>query len=321
VLKMQGQSNLVVADVTNAASPKTICSLTGNPPGGSFSPELVSQSLISWYSSQNGQSVIAVLDLSANSSFVVARWSGGALMDGLHAWSPDRGYLVYVTSDANAVNLHLLSQGGDQVVADYGAVPGRGVDPSQDDDYLSFSPDGAYFAFVQTFTGSGDRLQVRRTRDGGVAYTLPTGTMASWGSTGSHLYFRQPGSGVVLVWNSTGGVQQALSQHLSWIRPRADAGDDNLAFTVRDSSDKPHVWVYGHGGRSGGELSNIRSGPVWLNTTTFFYVEESQCTTACGLGPAWQPDGKTFTYDIGAQSETVSKIAAVDSSWPSPGQV
>jgi hypothetical protein len=252
---------------------------------------------------------------------VAATWSGGGFMDGLHAWSPDRGFLAYVASDSSSVTLHQLSGGGDRVVATLGPVPGRGFNPSEDDSYLAFSPDGAYFALVQTFTSSGDQLQVRRTTDGSLAFSLSRGTMATWGSAGSRLYYRMPSSSVVQVWDSTAGVSQAFGQQVSWIRPRADAGDDNLAFTVRDSSGAPHVWVYGHNGHSGGPLPNVRSSPAWLNSTTFFYVEEAPCSPSCGIGPAWQPTNNRFTYDIAQQAETASKISQVYGAWPRPGQI
>jgi len=321
VLKLQGAANPVLADVSNAKSPRTLCGITG----GSFQPLLVTQTMISWYATQGsptaaGTSVIAVLDLFNGSSTVAATWSGGGIMDGLHAWSPDRGFLAYIASNSSGVELHLLSGGGDRVVATLGAVPGRGPDPTQDDSLLAFSPDGAYFALVQTFTSSGDQLQVRRTIDGSLAFSLSKGTMATWGTTGSKLYYRMPNAGLVQVWDSKAGVSQAIPQQLSWIRPRADAGDDNLAFTVRDAAGTPHVWLYGHAGRSGGQLPNVRSSPAWLNSTEFFYVEEAVCSTSCGVGPAWQPDSKTFTYDIAQQAETASRISQVYSAWPRPGQ-
>lgn len=322
VLQLQGAPNPVLADVTNAKAPKTLCGISG----GSFSPDLVTQTMISWYASQgnpgtSGTSVLAVLDLFNGTSAVVATWSGGGFMDGLHAWSPDRGFLAYVASDPNAVALHLLSGGGDRVVASLGPVPGRGFNPNEDDAYLGFSPDGAYFALVQTFASSGDELQVRRTIDGTLAFSLARGTMATWGSTGSRLYYRMPSSSAVQVWDSAAGVSQAFGQQLAWIQPRADAGDDNLAFTVRDGSGTPHVWLYGHTGRSGGQLPNVRSSPAWLNSTTFFYVEEAPCSPNCGIGPPWTPDGKTFTYDISAQAETASRITSVYGAWPRLGQV
>jgi len=321
VLQLQGAPNPVLADVSNAKAPRTLCGISG----GSFQAQLVTQTMISWYATQGsptapGTSVVAVLDLFTGTSTVAASWSGGSFMDGLHAWSPDRGFLAYVASDASGVNLHLLSGGGDRVVAQLGAVPGRGFNPNEDDSYLAFSPDGAYFALVQTFTSSGDQLQVRRTIDGSLAFSLARGTMATWGSTGSRLYYRMPSSAAVQSWDSAAGVSQAFGQPIAWIRPRADAGDDNLAFTVRDSNGAPHTWVYGHGGRSGSALPNVRSSPAWLNSTTFFYVEEAACSPNCGIGPAWQPDGKTFTYDIAAQAETSSRISAVYGAWPRPGQ-
>jgi hypothetical protein len=144
--------------------------------------------------------------------------------------------------------------------------------------------------------------------------------MATWGSAGSRLYYRLPNSGLVQSWDPSAGVSQALTGQ-TWIRPRTAAGDDNIAFTVRDSAGKPSVWLYGHSGRSGGQLPGIRSSPVWLSSNAFFYVEEAACSPNCGIGPAWQPDGKSFTVDTAQNAETVSKIAQVYSSWPRPGQV
>jgi hypothetical protein len=263
--------------------------------------------------------MVVVLDLFTGTSTIAASWVGGGFMDGLQAWSPDHSFLVYLTSDASAVNLHVFSGGGDRVVATFGAVPGRGINPNEDDAYLGFSADGAYFALVQTFTGPG-MLQIRRTTDGGLVYSQATGTMATWASTGSRLYFRKPASSVVDLWDPTAGVSQAFGQAAAWIKPRADAGDDFLAFTVRDPAGMPHVWTYGHSGRAGGTLPNVRSSPVWLNASAFFYVEEAACGSACGIGPAWQPNGHTFTYDISLQAETASRISQVYGTWPRPGQ-
>ena len=321
VLKLQGAANPVLADVTNARAPRTLCGISG----GSFQPQLVTQRMISWYASQGtptnaGTSVIAVLDMFNGVSTIAATWSGGSFMDGLHAWSPDRGFLAYVASDQNGVALHLLSGGGDRVVSTMGAVPARGLDPNQDDAYLAFSPDGAYFALVETVTSSGDQLQVRRTIDGSLAFSLAKGTMATWGSTSSKLYYRLPNSTNVQVWDSQTGVSQAIAK-TTWIRPRAAAGDDDIAFTVRDSAGTPHVWLYGHGGRSGGQLPNVRSSPAWVNPNELFYVEEAVCSTNCGIGPAWQPNGKTFVFDLAQQTETASKISQVYSAWPRPGQI
>lgn len=323
LITLKGSSHLLLADVTDPLHPRPICTITG-----SWTPQLVSQQMVSWSATQGspgspGPSVIGTLDLFTGTSALAASWTGGGAMDGLHSWSPDQSStLVYVTSDATAVTVHLLSGGGDRVLSTYGAVPGRGFNPNEDDAFIGFSPDGAYFAFEQTLTGSGDHLVVW-SRSGAV-FSQANATMATWGSTGSKLYFRQPNAAVVYVWDSTGLVgnrSQAFGQQLAWIRPRADAGDDYLAFTVRDSNGVPHVWLYGHGGRAGGELPNERSTPSFVNSATVFLVEEAPCAAGCGIGPAIQPDGNTFTYSIAAQAETASTIVSVLGSWPRPGQV
>jgi hypothetical protein len=320
VLLMHGATSPIVADVTDARNPRTICTLTGP-----WQPQFLTQTIVSWSAVQGspgapGASMIVVLDLFTGTSTIAASWQGGGFMDGLQAWSPDHNFLAYVTSDAGAVNLHLSSSGGDRVVASLGAVPGPGVNPNEDDNYLGFSADGAYFALVQTFTGSGDQLQIRRTRDGSLVYSQAAGTMATWSSTGSRLYFRKPGSTVVDGWSVTGGVAPAFGQAAAWIKPRADAGEDYLAFTVRDPAGLPHVWTYGYGGRAGGKLPKVRSSPVWLNALYFFYQEEAMCGSGCGSGPAWQPDGHNFTYDISRQAEDASRIDRVYGTWPQPGQ-
>src|SRR5260370_4549942 len=128
--------------------------------------------------------------------------------------------------------------------------------------------------------------------------------MARWGTAGSILYFRKPVSSVISLWDPNGVGTQAIGQQLAWIRPRADAADDNLAFTVRDTAGTPHVWLYGHGGRSGGQLPSVRASPVWMNGTAIFYVEEAPCGTNCGPGPSAQPDGKTFHFHIRPQAQS-----------------
>jgi hypothetical protein len=144
--------------------------------------------------------------------------------------------------------------------------------------------------------------------------------MASWSSTGARLYFRKPLETVISLWDSSGGVSQAIAQQLAWIRPRADAGEDSLAFTVRDTTGTPHVWVYGLGRQQRGQLPNTRSSPTWLNTTAVFYLEEAACGANCGPGPSTQPTGKTFTYDMALQTEAASTISQVLGAWPRPGQ-
>ncbi len=319
LLVMQGSPSTVLADVSDATHPRTLCTITG----GSV-PQLVTQRMISWSATQTpgqaGPSMILTLDLFAGTSpTTVASWSGGLFMDGLHSWSPDESSLAYVTSDASAVTLHLLSGGGDRAIATLGAVPGRGVSLTEDDAFVGFSADGQYFALVQTFSGSGAQLQVRKTKDGTLAFSQAAGTMATWSYSGSDLYFREPSKTEIKQWDPTSGVTQLFGLAQAWIRPNTDSGDDDVAYTVRDAGGLPHVWIYGHGGRSGGQLGNVRSSPLFLNSTSLFLIEEAACAN-CGPGLATQPDGKTFVYNLGTQSEAASTIASALGAWPRIGQ-
>jgi hypothetical protein len=320
ILVMKGSTTKILADVTDPTHPVKICTLTGG-----WLPLLVTSREISWWASQHvgqsGLSVIVTLDVFSGTSSVVASWQGGSFLDGVHAWSPHRDLLAYLTSDASGVNLHLLSGGGDRVVASLGPVPGRGVNPVEDDTFLQFSPDGAYFALVQTWTVSGAHLQVRRATNGSIAYSQTAATMATWGSIGSKLYFRHQQANVIYAWDPVGGLTQPFGQRLAWIKPRADAGDDYLAFTVRDAAGTPHVWLFGHGGRAGNQLPNVRSSPVFLNAGSIFYIEEAPCGANCGPGPATQPNGRSYIYDLTKATETVSNILSVIAVWPQPGQV
>ena len=318
---MKGSVTKVLADVSDSAHPRTICTLTGL-----WQPQLVTASEISWAASQKapgtpGPTVVATLDLFSGITAVVASWQGGGYLDGLHAWSPGRELLVYLTSDTSSVDLHLLSGGGDRVVANLGSVPGRGTNPSEDDSFLEFSPDGSYFAMEQTFTGSGAHLQIRRSTNGSLAYTQPSATMATWGSSGSKLYFRHLQESAIYAWDPTSGLTKPFSQALAWIKPRADAGDDYLAFTVRDAAGTPHVWLNAHSAKTSSQLASVRSSPAFLNASSFFYIEEAPCGVNCGPGPATQPTGRAFVYDISLKVETTSTIFSVLTTWPRPGQV
>jgi hypothetical protein len=311
----------ILADVTDPLHPKTICTLTGG-----WSPTLVTDREISWSANEHrpgipGASVIATLDVFSGTASVVVTWQGGGYLDGLHAWSPHRDLLAYLVSDATGVDLHLLSGGGDRVITTLGAVPARGANPSEDDSFLGFSPDGAYFALEQTFTSTGAHLQVRTATTGALAYFQTVATMATWGSTGSKIYFRHPLAATIYAWDPTAGSTQPIGQALAWIKPRADAGDDYIAFTVRDATGAPHVWLYGHGGRAGSQLPNVRSSPEFLTASTIFYIEEKSCGANCGPGPATLPDGNTFIFDMSHQLETASTIATVYAVWPQPGQI
>ena len=91
---MQGSPAPVLADVTDARNPRPICTISGP-----WTPQLVTQTTISWSATEGtpgttGDSVIGFLDLFTGNTTVAATWSGGGFMDGLQAWSPDRGFVA-----------------------------------------------------------------------------------------------------------------------------------------------------------------------------------------------------------------------------------
>ena len=320
VLVMQSSTAKILADVTDATHPKTICTIKGN-----WSPELVTQRMISWSATQTpstpGPSVLATMDLFSGTTALIANWQGGLFMDGLHAWSPDESAIAYVTSSNTAVNLHLLSGGGDRVIATYGTVPARGLNPDEDSAYLGFSADGKYVALVQTLTSGGAaHLQIRKTTDGTLVYSQAGGTMATWSPTGSQLFFREPSKTAIRVWDPSSGVTDLFALQQAWIHPVSSSGDTYTAYTVRDASGDPHVWIYGYNGRAGGQLGNVRSSPTFLNSSSVFFYEEKSCAPNCGPGPPTVATSNTFVYSLATQSETASKIATVYASWPRPGQ-
>jgi len=308
---MQGSTATVLADVSDPFNPQTLCTLTG-----AWQPQLVTQTMISWSATMGtsgtaGASVIATLNLFSGTSTVRAQWTGGGLMDGLHAWNADESALAYLTSDSNAVKLHLLQGGADRVVASLGPVPpGRPQNPNEDSAYLAFSTDGKYFALVQTYTASGDQLQVRNAADGSLVYSQAEGTMATWESVGSRLWFRRPQKSEMDSWDPSFGVTtQATNVALHWIAPRADAGANYIAFWFRDltSGDSappigtPHTYLWAPPSPGGPftEPHSLRSSPIFLNSSTLFYFEEASCAPDCGSGPPTRPDGRTFIYVIG----------------------
>src|SRR5258708_1708044 len=134
--------------------------------------------------------------------------------------------------------------------------------------------------------------------------------MGGGGRCGRILYFRKPVSSVISLWDANGVVTQAIGQQLAWIRPRADAADDNLAFTVRDTAGTPHVWLYGHGGRSGGHPPHRRSSPVWIKRAPAFYFEKRPLRTHHRPGPSPPPHRKALTFQTAPPAERRPRIDA-----------
>jgi len=312
---LTGSTTVVLRDISDLASPRTICTFTG-----SLSPHFATASVIGY--TQGGRDLdsagrITRLDLAASTATDVASWTSGGFGSGIFDWSPDGRSLTYILSSHTATAWHLVAGGRDQVLASLPPVPGRGVSRENDDFMLAFSPDGLYLAMVQTFAtgGTGDSapLQVRRTSDGGLAYSAASGTMGAWASVPSRLFFRD-NAGVLSRWDPSSGVS-VMQSSLKWVRPHASQDGRWIAYTSYDSASLPHVALYSVQGNSlGPSPAGLRSGALFLNDNLVWYQEESPCD--CGLGGQSQLTGHAFLYDIGAGTESGSRITGVFDAWP-----
>src|SRR5438067_2985402 len=175
---LAGSNSVVLRDITNLAAPQTLC--TFSEP---IAPRFVSASVVSWAENAgNAPGDVARVELPAGNQTDPASWTSSGFDAGLFDWSPDGSSLTYIGPGSPGPAWHLKTGGTDRVLTTLPAVPGRGVDPHNDDFMLAFSPDGLYVALVQTFAtgGSGETapLQVRKVSDGSLAYSASSGTMA-----------------------------------------------------------------------------------------------------------------------------------------------
>jgi hypothetical protein len=225
--------------------------------------------------------------------------------------SPDGRSLTYI--DGNA--WHLVSPAGNKVLTTLPAVPSRGLNPDEDDSFLSYSPDGQYIALVQTLhvggTGQTAPDQVRKASDGSLVYSTSGMTMGVWASIPSRLFFRDA-AGSMKRWDPSTGLSTMLSLH--WIRPKASPDGRWVGYTVRASSGLGQIGLYSVQASTASNTSPPgRSGVRFLTNDLVFYIGEAACTSCLG-GPS--PTGVTFIYDIAGATEVVARLSGVLDAWP-----
>ncbi len=311
---LTGSTTVVLRDISNVASPRTICTFAG-----SLAPHFAAASVVGY--TQSGSDLAAPgriirLDLAAGTAADLVTWASGGFGSGIFDWSPDGRSLTYILGSPTATAWHLVAGGHDQVLASLPPTPGRGVSQQDDDFMVAFSPDGLYLAMVQTFAtgGTGDSapVQVRRVSDGALVYSSPSGTMGVWASVPSRLFFRSA-AGELSRWDPSTGVS-VMQSSLRWTRPHASPDGRWVAYTSIDSAGHPHVALYSVQGNSLGPApAGLRSGALFLNNNLVWYQEEAACD--CGLSQS-QPTGHAFIYDIGAGTESGSRITGVFDAWP-----
>ena len=299
-----GDPTIVIRDIQDPANAKNICTIDANV----IAPQFVSGSVVA-YEVPEGKLIEAPLAGGATS--LIAAYTPG-FGSGAYAVSPDGRSVTYL--DGN--QWRLVGPSGNRLLATLPAAPNRGINDSQDDLYLSFSPDGQYIALFQTFHvgGSGETApdQVRRASDGTLAYSTSNMTMAVWASVPSRLYFRDA-AGSMRRWDPSGGVSAMTT--LSWIRPRSSPDGRWIAYTFSTSTGVGGVGFYSVQSNS---VQNTtppgRSHVQFLTNDLVWYIGEKPCSTCLGGQPA--PTGVSYIYSIAGTSEVTSRLALFFDAWP-----
>ncbi|GAC1640012.1 MAG: hypothetical protein NVS9B11_06230 [Candidatus Dormibacteraceae bacterium] len=295
---------LVIRDIQDPANAKTLCRFDSR----AQSPQFVSATQVA-YATADKQLIKA--DIGAGTTTVLATFGEG-YGSGQISFSPDGNSYTYL--DVNAWHL-VTPAGGNRVLTTLPAVVGRGLDPNEDDSFLSYSPDGQYIALVQTVhiggTGQTAPLQVRKAADGTLVYSTSGMTMGVWASYPSRLFFRDA-AGAMHRWDPTAGSTTMLP--LRWIRPKASPDGRWIAYTFRTGT----VDGVGYYSVQSNSISNTsppaRAKARFLNNDLVWYIGEKPCDTCFGGLPT--PTGLTYIYSIAGASEVVSRLSDLLDAWP-----
>jgi hypothetical protein len=342
--------------VSNPSQPQRLCLINNVftlAPAAAGGPRFVGRSEVS-YIDLGSPGGILRLNLATGISTTVVSWNSGGIFPfggaGGYGWSPDGKSLAYLfdPQTGNGPELRLVSRGADRLLATLPAVPGRGGNP-EDSNLLAFSPDGQYFALVETFTGPGSGeqapFQVRRA-DGTLVAAYPASpgdvttsgalsgkrTMAVWAGTGSTLYFRPTDSPGVERWTPQ-SQQTMVMPSVQWSWPAASPDGRWIAYTVPDGQGMPHVAVYDRTTGLSSSLTNagginphfVASNLVWYAAVRPCTPEEQQAPPASricgGLGlPDFPKTGQEFVFDVLTKQEVSTKLGdlGVLDIWPLP---
>jgi hypothetical protein len=314
------RSDVVLCDRSDLAHPRAPAALAG-----SKNATFLSLDLVGYVATTGGgpsstpdqfTSHLRTLDLRSGSVTDVTTVQGLSLAAG---WSPDAS-MVAEFHDSGGIHHFFLKRPGsinNELVPQI-QVAGRGGSP--DDELLvSFSSDGQYVLFVDTFVS---RLQVFRTADGVAVYTAPSGgaggfrTMAAWAHQGDAFYFRN-NSGVYR-WDPSGGITSYASG-LRWFSPAFSGGDQSLAYEVRSADGTPHVEVRNLGSGAVTSTPAWRSQPAFLSSTALLLAIDQPCPPE-GMCLSYVPAGKQAVFHLDTQSETALDGGGwmIGAFWPHP---
>jgi dipeptidyl aminopeptidase/acylaminoacyl peptidase len=322
LVTLRGGSGIVVRDVTDVGHPVSRCSISAGVylrfVNGTHISYIVMAS-----SDLGAPGALYLVDLQTQTTSLVRAWTYGGYLSWVYAWSPDGQALTYLTSDSTAVVWHLLSASGDRILSTLGPVPGRGVNPDEDDGMVGFSADGQYVAMEETNTsgykstisGLAPPLQVVRVADGKLVYSRTDATMAAWSAgAGQRFYFRTATG--VQSWEPSGQVR-TLAAGLSWIKPWPSADGSHIAYSALDTQGNHKVAVIDVAGGTPNQLSaEPRVRASFITPALVWYQGETVCTATapCGLGGP-PLTGVTYISDlVGVETESID--ANFYDSWP-----
>ena len=300
-----GDPTVVVRDIQDPSNAKNVCAFDSTV----LSPQFVSGSEVAYETTDNS---IIRAQLGVDHALQVVTYSAG-FGSGQYAISPDGHAITFL--DGN--KWYLTGPTGARALATLPAVPNRGVNSSEDDTFLSFSPDGQYVALFQTFhvggTGESAPDQIRRVSDGSLVYQTSGMTMAVWASVPSRLFFRDTNGTSLKRWDPSTGV--STMTNLKWIRPKASPDGRWIAYNFPTPSGVSGIGFYSVQSNS---VTNTtppgRSGVRFLTNDLVWYIGEKPCSTCFGGQP--QPTGVTYIYSIAGTSEITSRLASVSDAWP-----
>ena len=299
-----GDATVVVRDIQDPAHARNLCALEA----AALAPQFVSGSTVAYETSDNQ---ILTASLNGGTATVLATYASG-FDSGRYAFSPNGQLLTYIDNNA----WRLVGPSGNRVLATLPAAPARGISPDEDDSFLSFSPDGLYIAYFQTFHTGGSGAtgpdQIRRASDGSLLYSSSGVTMAVWASLPSRLFFRDA-TGSVRRWDASEGAGSITTLH--WIRPRQSPDGRWIAYVYRAAGGLGAIGFYSVQANSVSRtLPAGRSGAMFLTNDLVWYFGERACSTCFGGQPT--PTGVTYIYSIAGASEITSRLSTVSDVWP-----
>lgn len=310
LIQFKGSQQLAVRDFTDILNPVTVNKLDHV---GLYT-QFVSANDLSYFD----EGSIVRMPFAGSPRTVVACKSAFAL-----AWNPDGTAAAYVTrSDTKGGSeLHVVTGGENRLLSSMtGNVITGCESPSCAETVfvrLSFSPNGKFISYVQTWGGPVFRLwqsdgTLIKSIDSRSGLSPLTPSMAVW--SGNTLYWRD-GKGVEM-WRD--GAEAVALPDVAWMTPSASPSGGQIVYTARDAG-LPTVYILDTASGKARELRKSRSGAAFLNSHLIWYREERGCGAGdpypCGERPTIA-SGKTYIYDLDDKTETESIIAAVADVWP-----